>query len=71
VWPVQLLDRLGYDPGALGLDERTGVVSEPVEELDGPHVVWRVVGPGLVHWTPAGERTIHGFRDGDTFSLGG
>jgi cyanophycinase-like exopeptidase len=57
--------------GALGLDERTGVVSEPVEGLDGPHVVWRVVGPGLVHWTPAGERTIHGFRDGDTFSLGG
>jgi hypothetical protein len=57
--------------GALGLEERTGIVSEPADERDEPHVVWRVVGPGLVHWTPPGERTIHGFRNGDTLSLGG
>jgi cyanophycinase-like exopeptidase len=57
--------------GALGLEERTGIVSEPAGEGDGPHAVWRVVGPGMVHWTPAGERTIYGFRDGDTLSLGG
>jgi cyanophycinase-like exopeptidase len=57
--------------GALGLDERTGIVSEPADGRDWPHVVWRVVGPGLVHWTPSGERTIHGFRDGGTFSLRG
>ena len=57
--------------GALGLEERTGIVSEPAEGRDGPHVVWRVVGPGLVHWTRAGARTILGFRDGDTLSLGG
>ena len=57
--------------GALGLEERTGIVSEPADGRDGPHVVWRVVGPGLVHWTPAGEPSIHGLRDGDTLSLGG
>jgi cyanophycinase-like exopeptidase len=57
--------------GALGLDERTGIVSEPAEGRDWPQVTWRVVGPGLVHWTPAGEGTIHDFRDGDTLSLGG
>ena len=65
--------------GALGLEERTGIVSEPADERDGepaderdePPVVWRVVGPGRVHWTPPGKRTIHGFRDGDTLSLGG
>ena len=72
----------GFRPlGALGLEERTGIVSEPTDERDGnpddqgaddrhnAHVVWRVVGPGLVHWTPPGERTIHSFRDGDTLTL--
>ena len=57
--------------GALGLDERTGIVSEPDAARDGMPVAWRVVGPGVVHWTPAGERTIRDLRHGDTLSLDG
>ena len=36
--------------GRLGLDERTGVLSET--RPDGA-IAWRVVGPGRAHWSPA------------------
>jgi cyanophycinase len=53
--------------GALGLAERTGVITEEVAPATGP-IAWRAVGPGEVHWQPdRGGPTIVA-RAGDTLT---
>ena len=52
--------------GYLGLDERTGVLSQP-----GAHgAPWRVVGEGQAHWFPAGGDPVSA-TDGQTLDLPG
>lgn len=67
-------DRRGWDAtveslrsrgiGILGLDERTGVLSQP-----GAHgAPWRVVGEGHAHWFPAAGEAVSA-TDGQTLDL--
>ena len=56
-WSVTL-ERFGGDAppglGALGLEERTGVISEDPDDRAGHRAIeWRVVGPGEARWLPA------------------
>jgi cyanophycinase len=54
----ETLDRLAPGGiGYLGLDERTGVISDPTSEgaAVGGSVIWRVAGPGSAYWFDRGE----------------
>ena len=64
----QALDELAPGGiGYLGLDERTGVLSEP-NGPDGP--AWRVVGRGTAYWFGRGTTAPRTGRHGDILRLG-
>jgi cyanophycinase-like exopeptidase len=52
----ETLDRLAPGGiGYLGLDERTGVISEPSAASSSDGTIWRVAGAGSVYWFARGE----------------
>ena len=63
----QALDRLAPGGiGYLGLDEQTGVLSDPDGSEDRR---WRVAGPGAAWWFARGAQTPIVGRDGDRLPL--
>jgi cyanophycinase len=68
-WATVLERFAGAGPGglgALGLAERTGVVSDGAAVGDGGMLRWRVVGEGEVRWRPVEpDRATLVLRDGD------
>jgi cyanophycinase-like exopeptidase len=52
--------------GYLGLDERTGAISNAES---GSGRTWRVAGPGAAYWFPRGARLPTVTRDGETFDI--
>jgi cyanophycinase-like exopeptidase len=65
----QTLDQLAPGGiGYLGLDERTGALSDGLGP-SGRH--WRVAGPGAAYWFPRGARRPTVARDGQTIDIPG
>jgi cyanophycinase-like exopeptidase len=63
----QALDQLAPGGiGYLGLDERTGALSNGIGSA-GRH--WRVAGPGAAYWFPRGARWPTVARDGETIDI--
>jgi hypothetical protein len=63
----EALDRLAPGGiGYLGLDERTGAISD--DDMPGGRS-WRVSGPGAAYWFPRGARRPIIARDGETIDI--
>jgi cyanophycinase-like exopeptidase len=66
-WEGELEAAAAAGVGLLGLDERTGVLSEPT--ADGAGSAWRVAGEGAAHWVDVGAHDPVDAGDGEVIVL--